>query len=201
MNMGMQSEGSSSACSCAYLNKTCVVLVQPGDFISARLKIDALRRPMMRYPHAPEFLVESDNQYGCPNLHFHLRPIRGVERAPLDDCRPALRRLANQLSRSRGDFVCAAFDFPRPASDAGDEGTAALFFLLVIRAGADSDRVGQRPLQFVLVVRGRFHGLVDCTGRDRTRDQPRHADLLSHHSGNWRIDLSSRWNEDRQPAV
>lgn len=53
MSMGMQSEGSYSACSCAYVNKTRVVLAQPGDFISARLKLDAVRRSMMRYPYAP----------------------------------------------------------------------------------------------------------------------------------------------------
>src|SRR5438477_6021665 len=52
-SMDLQSEGSSSASSCAYVNKTRVVPAQPGDFISARVRLDALRRPMMRYPYTP----------------------------------------------------------------------------------------------------------------------------------------------------
>src|SRR5436309_474539 len=119
----------------------------------------------------------------------------------MDDRRPALYSIVDQLSRPRRDFLCTAADLQRFSLDSRNEGPAALVFLLVVCTDASSHRLVRRPSQPALALRRSLRRLVAGAGPYGPRRKPCSPDRLPYSPRCGRIHLPSRRNKDRQRTL
>src|SRR5690242_13113757 len=102
---------------------------------------------------------------GCRDLWIHIDgSAERFQQAPLVYRRAAVHCIINQLFRSCHDFLRPAFDFQGVPTDTGRQGPAAFFFFLVLRADANPDWMGRRPVQFALAVCRSICAVVVRTG-------------------------------------
>src|SRR5438552_787035 len=87
------------------------------------------------------------------------------------------------------------------SSAADNQGAAAFFFLLVVRAHANAHWLVRRPFEFAVALCGSFCAVVLGTGTNRLGGESCNAGWFSHPSGYRGVHLSARRVEDRQLAV
>src|ERR1700682_1740421 len=118
------------------------------------------------------------------------------ESTPLGYCRPAVYRIAHQLSRPRCHFIRAPVNFQRFPSGTGNQGTAAFFLFLVVRADANPDWLVRRPLRFALALCRSVRGLVVSARAYRPGGEPRSVDWFPYAAGHRRVHLSTWRDKD-----